>query len=243
MRTIDGNKSNAVKEMVTSVTQAHGFVEIDGTRPFVAVDEPPVEDVSVLNGNESHDGDNDTDPRWPNCVPIDWTPARPHSVIGCSRQWCADETGIYIVGKAGPLRTKGKPITAGRVWTRYGLEIAEAAALFALPKALILGMLITESGLLERPERQEKALRDWSIGVAQTLTSTAYHVAKRLDIEPPDKPLPMGGDIGKWREWLHKPRNSILCGAAYLAHTNRAVRPAIRSGTLLRRLQRWLDAS
>ena len=103
----------------------------------------------------------------------------------------------------------------------YRKHIAEACGLTAVPAATLVAMLCTESGTNPEAERYEKHLNDWSFGCAQTLTSTAFEMAKSLPITAPRKPFPLDESTEMvWRGFLFEPRHAILCGARYLAYND-----------------------
>lgn len=179
------------------------------------------EDVPQEPPDHVHDGNNVLE-GWGPMDPDPWIPEEWRGVEGSVRRWRTTRAGVSVKGEPGPRRTKGKPLTVGKVWLRYQKEIEEAHELTGVPLANILAMLTTEGGTLtaDKLERFEAHLNDWSFGIAQTLTATAFELSKTLDMPTPRKPVPRGGDVQEWREFLAVPRNSVLIGAAYMAYNN-----------------------
>ena len=150
--------------------------------------------------------------------PDPWTQTEWRGVRGHARRWRTTRAGISVKGEPGPRRTKGQPITMGKRWNEFGAEIREAHEATGVPIATIMATLQTESGGDPKAARYEKHLSDYSFGLMQTLTETAFAISRQLDVTAPRLPIPRGGIVSEWREFLFSPRNSILIGAAYLAY-------------------------
>lgn len=154
----------------------------------------------------------------------------PHSVGG-SYHWSVTPSGIVVLGEPAARRTKGAPSTMTRIVQTYGDIIAEASALSDVDRLTIGAMIATESGGHPKSERFEPAIRDYSFGLAQTLTETAHSVYNRmarrsaaiLDAQASLGPPPAAGDWAAWREYLFDPRRSILLGALYLGIVSESV--------------------
>ena len=173
----------------------------------------------VVNNPLEDDGDNAIEKAWAGMTPSPWADTEWRGVTGKARRWRVLTDGIHVEGETGPRRTKGDPITVGRVWSLYRGHILEAHELTGVPLPTMLAMLATESGTNPRAERYEKHLDDWSFGAAQTLTSTAHAMARSLPIVAPARPYPRDHSTEQaWREFLFDPRHSILLGAAVIAY-------------------------
>lgn len=218
--TIGGNEGNRFgQDTVRKYSSLLGFVEMAddaGVRFDGAI--PAQEGGETDPGHPDEDGDNAL--AWAPMTPDVWTPQQWRGVEGSDRRWKTTLAGISVQGESGPRRTKGKPITAGKVWTLYQSHIREASDLTGVPIATLIAMIATESGTDPEAERFEKRLKDWSFGCAQTITSTAFEMAKSLPITSPSKPVPRGGSVSAWRSFLFDSRNSILCGARYIAYND-----------------------
>jgi soluble lytic murein transglycosylase-like protein len=140
--------------------------------------------------------------------------------------WRQTDEGIEVMGEKGPRRTKGEPVTLTRIVGTYGELIREACAIVNVPQKLVAGMIAAESLGKPEAERAEPHLGDVSIGLAQTLTATAVHLAHdapadlQLDPITQTKSLPSGGSLQRWRELLSEPRHAIRLGALYFAVAN-----------------------
>ena len=140
-----------------------------------------------------------------------------HGVAGLPRRWMVTNDGIVVVGEDRPRRTPGKPATLTRIFAKYGPLIGEAADATGLSMRLIAAVIATESRGLETAERYEKGPDDWSFGLMQTLTNTAWFVSNLVSLEGRfPKPVPKGGDVNEWRKLLFNPRTSIILGSRYL---------------------------
>lgn len=149
-----------------------------------------------------------------------WSPSRYHHVDGGKSAWRVQVDGILVQGEVAPRRTKGEPVTLRRIRKRFGDHIAQIAARTGLTQQLLGAIIAVESGGNEKAERFEQHINDWSIGLTQTLTATAYTVANRMRFEPMLKPVPEGGDVDEWRVYLGEPYTSIELGASYLVMQN-----------------------
>ncbi len=120
-------------------------------------------------------------------------------------------------------RTKGDPSTMRQLWRDYGLEIAEAAERFRVPRPWIMGLIGIEAARLKqdrgrfdpRSRREEPGYRSdettpnkVSPGLMQTLLSTARGMEAQYTV--------MGHPITA--EDLCVPRYSILLGTCYVRH-------------------------
>jgi soluble lytic murein transglycosylase-like protein len=76
-------------------------------------------------------------------------------------------------------------------------------------------------------EREEAHLKDFSIGLTQTLTATAFDLAARAPGElglkaiTRLKPMPQGGDLAEWQAILRQPFYAIRLGALYFDIANK----------------------
>lgn len=157
---------------------------------------------------------------WDLMDPDPWIPEQWRGVKGHARRWRTTKGGVSVKGEPGPRRTKGNPITMGKRWKEFERELREAHDTTGVPIATIMATLQTESGGKADAERFEKHLGDWSFGLMQTLSETAFAIARQLDVDAPRKPIPRGGVVSEWRAFLSVPRNSILIGAAYIAYND-----------------------
>lgn len=142
------------------------------------------------------------------------------------RAWKLTDEGVLVENEDTERRTKGEPTTLTRIVETYGDAIAEASELVEVPEQLIAAVVATESWGKPDAEKYEAHLDDWSIGLMQTLTSTAHALAlqapAKLEVEglKAYRPVPKGGSVDEWRELLSKPEMSIRLGAFYLARNN-----------------------
>ena len=165
----------------------------------------------------------------------EWEPRRWHCVSEGELEgdiaWRQTDEGIEVRGHenaevGATMRTKGEPITLTRIVGTYGELIREACSIVNVPQQLVAGMIAAESMGKPEAERAEPHLGDVSIGLAQTLTATAAHLAHdapaELQLDPiaQTKSLPSGGSLGLWRELLTEPRHAIRLGALYFAVAN-----------------------
>ncbi|NBC18354.1 MAG: transglycosylase SLT domain-containing protein [Bacteroidetes bacterium] len=191
-------------------------------------------------------------------APADWTPSTWHGVAGSPRWWRITEQGVATTRQDGrthePTRTwpgheaiDGEPLRTLplRVYDRHADGFDTAAGAFGVPLSLLVAIACAESQGQTDAERYEPHLRDRSIGIMQTLTSTAWQqglamgwpqedepadeaLAALPDVLPeverlpmPVRPLPQGGDHKAWRAWLSQPYVSIVMGAATLVALDR----------------------
>lgn len=162
-------------------------------------------------------------------------PSNWHGVVGARYEWRITSAGVVV-------RSGGEPETGPRtvvlenfakmpalIAKRFAEELLEAEEVVGIPRAVMCAVICVESGGKVDAERREAHLNDSSIGVCQTLTQTAYAIGLQLgfplltadeaeDWRMPKRPLNRGGDIGDWRRFLRKPRNSVLLGAGYLRY-------------------------
>lgn len=158
----------------------------------------------------------------------EWEPTLWHGIDGCRRRWKVTPEGIAVKGEKKIRRSKHQATLAEDIYTRFGSMIENSAITNRVNRRTIVATLCIESGGKEDAERYEKHLRDYSIGLGQTLTSTAHHVGtmmgfpKMVPIEAegwrmPNKPLGKRSwssyDLDEWRGFLSNPRNSILLTA------------------------------
>lgn len=236
--TLGGNEGNRFgPDTFRKYSALLGFRELaddagprfEGDVPYqgedVAIEMPPLVVTPGATNPLADDGDNALAlDGWDHMDPDPWNPAEWRGVRGHSRRWRTTAKGIAVQGEPGPRRTKGEPITMGKRWAEYGAEVREAHEETGIPIATILATIQTESGGKADAERFEAHLNDWSFGLAQTLTETAWAIARQLDVDAPRKPIPRGGVASEWRAFLSVPRNSILIGAAYLAYNDERFR-------------------
>lgn len=152
----------------------------------------------------------------------DWHPYFFHRVhpsqVGLTKYaWKSDNSGIHVFGEDKVRRTRGKPITLTRIRDKYRFSIE----LFSLEDIgllrLIAATIATESGGRLPADRYEKYINDWSFGLMQTLTNTAWGLNRNLNILPTAlKPIPKGGSKAEWKKYLDNPEISIQLGAYYL---------------------------
>ncbi len=134
-----------------------------------------------------------------------------HGIFG-SVEWRLAEDGIRIEDSA-PEITRGRPLTARRVWDAFGDSISRWCGEFDVPVELILATICTETR--GNPEAlriepgyvsDETTPHRISPGIMQTLISTAREA---LD------------DPGIDRDWLLIADNSIQAGTAYISQQRR----------------------
>lgn len=158
-----------------------------------------------------------------------WSPDLFHSVGSGTIVWRQIPEGILVKTEESERRTRGEPVTLRKIVSSYGREIDYASAISSVPKQLIAGVIAAESHGNPVAERREAHLNDWSIGLTQIITATAQSLAANdmLWIGPLNleeiasmKPIPRGGDLGRWRSLLGDPRNAISLAAVYLRLAN-----------------------
>lgn len=154
----------------------------------------------------------------PNVVSGQWSPSEFHGVAGSppSRRWRVAPEGILVEGEAGVRRTKGEPVTARKNWAAYREHVEHAAALYSVPREVVLATLIVESGGNAKAERHEEKIGDWSFGLMQTLTKTASAVIEGDTLRVWGA-TPKLGDFDGWRAYLFDAERSIHVGARYLS--------------------------
>ncbi len=121
------------------------------------------------------------------------------------RRWRVDANGVYtkeLGGGTAPMRTDGEPVTMRRIWALFGSAILAASRRHALPPALIMMVIATETAAYRnygftgpftfRWEPHVKVndvtpnvFGDYSVGPMQILATTARWViaAQRLDYD------------------------------------------------------------
>jgi len=159
--------------------------------------------------------------------------ASPHGAGGPYR-WSVTPEGILVAGEPAVRRTKGAPSTMTRIVQTYSDIITEASELSGIDRRVVGAMIATESGGHPTAERYEPAIRDYSFGMAQTLTETAHSVYSRMAYHSPDilaardslGAPPAAGDWAAWRTYLFDPRRSVLLGALYLGIIEETLPPA-----------------
>jgi peptidoglycan L-alanyl-D-glutamate endopeptidase CwlK len=129
----------------------------------------------------------------PSAGSADW-----HSYFG-GQEWRFDDSGVYIRGHANgrePLRTTGKPVTCGMIWTLFAHEILGAAQKYRIPPAIIMMVIAAEVSDYRkygftgpktfRWESQVKVKDvvpplkgDYSAGPMQTLAATARWLVRQ----------------------------------------------------------------
>lgn len=122
-------------------------------------------------------------------------------------RWRLVDAGIEIEG-VGVERTPGEPVSAARVWERFGREVNAAARAHRVPAAILVATILTESsGRADAVRLEPGYVSDArtpdrvSVGLMQTLISTASGA--------------LGRAVG--RAFLLVPAGSIGAGAAYIA--------------------------
>lgn len=128
-----------------------------------------------------------------------------HACFG-GREWRYDARGVYtrdFEKGAKPLRTRGKPITCGRIRALYSKEIARASRKHGVPPWLIVMTIATETAFardkgftgpvtfrwephVEVSDISPPVMGDYSAGPMQVLAGTARWLVKRqgLDYDP-----------------------------------------------------------
>lgn len=130
-------------------------------------------------------------------------------------RWKLTEDGVFVEG-TGIERTAGTPTTVTRAWETYCAAINRRAEEYRVCSELILATMCTESSARATARRNEPG---WtsdaatpdkvSLGLMQTLISTARSVLNRPDVDG---------------AWLCIPENSIHAGTAYIAKQKRTTR-------------------
>ncbi len=106
----------------------------------------------------------------------------PHRILGDGQLWTVSKGGVRMCGLkwAEALRTKGAPLTVGRIVVKYGDIVDMYSQKHHVPAALILATIATESlgDVIARREEpgyvsDDKTPHRVSVGLMQTLLSTA----------------------------------------------------------------------
>ena len=146
--------------------------------------------------------------------------------------WYVDKDGIHYEAVLEQVttpvfRTEGKPSTVTSILSKYGLAIDVTLAIYIFPKdfdakAFLLALIATESGGKAYQEREEPSLKDYSFGICQILTSTAYNLYKQYPHlpKPPRGSLPDNPNdeelLTDWRSFFSVEENSIEYATAYI---------------------------
>ena len=125
----------------------------------------------------------------------------PHGHFPTGVTWSIVSGGISIEG-ASAQGTTGEPTTVRKIWDDYGALCAETAKRYGVPAELIVATIATESGGNPNSRRAEPKINDESIGLMQTLVTTARSATGRATLSGDD---------------LLDPRTSIEAGTAYIA--------------------------
>jgi hypothetical protein len=123
--------------------------------------------------------------------------------------------GIQVMGEPSIRRTPGAPVTVTNVLSRYA-DLMEA---FFDPY-LLLAVIANESRGLQSSKRYEARISDWSFGLGQVLSGTAYGLLCEAKRPPPDKPITDGGNVEVWERYLCKPENNVVLVRNYLMKLN-----------------------
>lgn len=147
---------------------------------------------------------------------------------GGATRWRVTPDGIIIEGSDELRRSMFKPQTVHRVMTLYHDIIEAAAAATKMRPAYLAAIIAAESGGDPNVSRQEA--HDHSFGLAQFLTGTAWSIGRLYGVPKampelgrwslPDRPIPQGGDVAHWREYLGEPWVSIGLLALFTAHND-----------------------
>jgi hypothetical protein len=104
--------------------------------------------------------------------------------------------------------------------------------LLAIDPAVLAATIVLESGGQQDALRYEKHLDEYSIGLAQLLTSTAWTLGYHLKNKTmpkhyrcwnmPKHPVSRGGNLEEWKLYLRKPLiNITLCAGLYNLNNGR----------------------
>lgn len=122
--------------------------------------------------------------------------------------WYLGPEGI-AVSTMEAVGTPGEPLTVRRIMKDYGAAITESCLKHGLPVELVIATIATESSGNPNARREEPGYVSdsvtpdkVSVGLMQTLISTARHTMNDSTIDDP---------------WLRIPANSIAAGVAYIA--------------------------
>jgi len=126
---------------------------------------------------------------------------QPHRQFPESVTWALVEDGISVEG-APAAKTNGEPKTVRRIWDQYGQHCQEWARSYRVPVELIVATIATETNGKRDARRFEPTLNEESVGLMQTLVSTARWALGRDSIRGDD---------------LVDPSLSIEAGTSYIA--------------------------
>jgi hypothetical protein len=115
--------------------------------------------------------------------------------------WRLTKDGISI-DDAPAIGSMGEPTTVTNIWTRYGDRCKAAATEYGVPIELIIATIATESSGNPNARRPEPRLGTESVGLMQTLVTTARQVLGMANLTADD---------------LLNPATSIRAGTAYIA--------------------------
>lgn len=152
----------------------------------------------------------------------DWRPEVFHFVANSKhkRAWRLKfGEGIQVFGEDGVRRTKGAPTTLRKVVRNYMQVVSTALTSFP-DEYMLLAIIANESRGNANAERYEKRINDWSFGLCQLLTGTAYGLLKECNLKAPAAPIPKGGSVDAWRKFLCDPNTNIVLAASYLSRLN-----------------------
>jgi hypothetical protein len=124
-----------------------------------------------------------------------------HCYVSAGVSWTVGVQGVAVEG-ATISGTSGKPVTFTSIFEQYGALCSTAAIEFGVPIELIVATIAVESGGRASSERYEPKLKESSIGLMQTLVSTARSALKDQNMAP---------------QALYEPEMSIRAGTAYIA--------------------------
>jgi len=125
---------------------------------------------------------------------------KPHRKFQDSVDWQLTSNGISIEGAAAE-RTMGKPTTVTKIWNEFGDVCAFRAKEYGVPVELIVATIATESRGDPDAEREEPHLNTKSVGLMQTLITTARETLSRPGLSGKD---------------LRRPSTSVEAGTAYI---------------------------
>jgi len=125
----------------------------------------------------------------------------PHKHFQDGVSWQLTKDGISIDG-APAVGSMGRPTTVTRIWTQYSDRCKAAAKEYGVPIELIVATIATESSGNPSARRAERRLRTESVGLMQTLVTTAQQVLGAKSLTGDD---------------LLDPTTSIRAGTAYIA--------------------------
>lgn len=126
-----------------------------------------------------------------------------------SQLWCLTPVGLIVGSETAPRISGGPPTTVRNIWQNFGTDIQASARKYAVPVELIVATIATESRGNPNAERTEPGFVSYqatphrvSIGLMQTLISTAREASGNPSLAPDD---------------LRLPGTSIAAGTAYIA--------------------------